>query len=241
MLKIRYTIYNIIYIYMICKCVYTALILCSCIYTAVWEHTTPCVFAVLLGLLLVDVPCVYVLAYITTLHKKGPKQDPANYRISITSCFGKLFTGILNRRLTAFMQDKNISHPFQGAFTKGRRSTDHIFVANTFIDQAKYMGHPLYAAFIDLQKAYNSVNSPLLFRKMIMCGLGPQFCKLVENMYIKAPSRIKLGAKLGANHSPHLWDSDKGTHCHPCYSTCSSQTSFSPSNPTANPQYFTTS
>ena len=95
------------------------------------------------------------------------------------------------------MQDKNISHPFQGAFTKGRRSTDHIFVSNTLIDQAKHKGHPLYAAFIDLQKAYDSVNRPLRFREMIMCGLEPQFCKLVENMYIKASSRIKLGAKLG--------------------------------------------
>ena len=120
-------------------------------------------------------------AYIITLHKKGPKQNPANYRpISITSCFGKLFTTILNRRLTTFMNDQNISHPFQGAFTKGRRGTDHIFVANTLIDQAKHMGHPLYTAFIDLQKAYDSVSWSLLFRKMIMCGLGPQFCKLLE-------------------------------------------------------------
>ena len=48
-----------------------------------------------------------------------------------------------------------------------------------------------------VQKAYDSVNCPLLLRKMIMCGLGPQFCKLVENMYIRAASRIKLGAKQG--------------------------------------------
>ena len=78
-------------------------------------------------------------AYITTLHKKGSKQDPANYHpISITSCFGKLLTGILNTRLMNFMEDTNISHPFQGAFTKDRRGTDHIFVANTLIDQAKH-------------------------------------------------------------------------------------------------------
>ena len=57
-----------------------------------------------------------------TLHKKGPKKDPANYRpISITRCFGKLFTGILNTCLMQFMADTKISHPFQGTFTKGRR------------------------------------------------------------------------------------------------------------------------
>ena len=59
------------------------------------------------------------------------------------------------------------------------------------------MGHPLYSAFIDLQKAYDSVNRQLLFRKMIMCGLGPQFCKIIEDMYIRACSCIKIGAKLG--------------------------------------------
>ena len=38
-------------------------------------------------------PSLWKQAYITTLHKKGAKQDPANYHpLSITSCFGKLFT-----------------------------------------------------------------------------------------------------------------------------------------------------
>ena len=96
-----------------------------------------------------------------------------------------------------FMADRNISHPFQGAFTKGRRGTDHILVANTLIDQAKHRGHPLYAAFIDLQKAYDSVCRPLLFRKMVICGLGPKFCKLVENTYAQTSAQIKVGSTLG--------------------------------------------
>ena len=49
-------------------------------------------------------------AYITTLYKQGAKNDPANYRpISITSCFGKVFTSILNGRLMSFMIKKNIA------------------------------------------------------------------------------------------------------------------------------------
>ena len=99
----------------------------------------------------------------------------------------------------AFMIKKNIAHPFQGAFTKDRRGTDHIFVANTLTQytQAKHMGHPLYAAFIGLQKAYDSVCRPLLFRKMVVSGLGPKFCNLIENMYENASSCIKLGTALG--------------------------------------------
>ena len=93
------------------------------------------------------------------------------------------------------MVTNNIAHPFQGAFT--RCGSDHILVDNTLIDQAKALGHPLYAAFIDLQKAYDSVCRPLLFRKMVVSGLGPKFCNLVENMYVQASSCIKLGNKLG--------------------------------------------
>ena len=99
-------------------------------------------------------PSPWKTAYITTLRKKGPKQNPANYRpISITSCFSKLFTSILNTRLMHFMKETNLSHPFQGAFSKDKRGTDHIFIANTLIDQAQHFRTPLYAAFIDLQKA----------------------------------------------------------------------------------------
>ena len=63
------------------------------------------------------------------------------------------------------------------------------------------MGHLLYAAFIDLQKAYDSVCRPLLFRKMVSSGLGPKFCQLIENMYANASSCIKLGTMLGTPYS----------------------------------------
>ena len=134
-------------------------------------------------------PSIWKQAYISTLHKKGAKQDPANYHpLSITSCLGKLFTGAFNERLMVFMIRNNFAYPFQGAFTRDRRGTDHIFLANTLIDQAKFLGHPLY----------DSVCRPLLFRKMVMAGLGPKFCNIVEDMYVNASYRIKVGSKLGS-------------------------------------------
>ena len=40
---------------------------------------------------------------------KGDIDDPNNYRgISLLSCFGKLFTSYLNRRLTIFIEKKTL-------------------------------------------------------------------------------------------------------------------------------------
>ena len=62
-------------------------------------------------------PSIWKQAYISTLHKKGAKQDPANYRpLSITSCLGKLFTGALNECPMAFMIRKNIASPLPRRF-----------------------------------------------------------------------------------------------------------------------------
>ena len=68
-------------------------------------------------------------------------------------------------------------------------------MANTLIDQAKDLNLPLYAAFIDLQKAYDSVNRPLL---------GPHFCQLIEHMYVQSTSLIKVGAKLGQSFTTNV-------------------------------------
>ena len=80
---------------------------------------------------------------------------------------------------------------------KGKRGNDHIFVANILINQAKHLNMPLYTPFIDFQKAYDSVNCPHLLRKMVMCGLGPRFCQMIEHMYIQTSSYIKMGATMG--------------------------------------------
>ena len=54
----------------------------------------------------------WTMAIITPIWKAGPKMDPSNYRgISILSCFGKLYTAILNRRLTKYAIAKSILKP----------------------------------------------------------------------------------------------------------------------------------
>ena len=62
-------------------------------------------------------PDTWSQSLIIPIHKKGDKMNPDNYRgITLLSCFGKLFTSIINDRITKFVEDENIlSHHKQAS------------------------------------------------------------------------------------------------------------------------------
>jgi len=66
---------------------------------------------------------------------KGDPKDPNNYRpITILSCLGKLFTSILNDRLTLFLNENNSLDENQAGFRKGYSCSDHIFALHSLIE-----------------------------------------------------------------------------------------------------------
>ena len=88
----------------------------------------------------------------------------------------------------------------------------------TAIDQAKKQKQGLYACFIDLQKAYDTVNHNALWYKMLKMGISTKFVKIVQNIYKNSISNIKLdgrlsetfqikrGTRQGCNLSPNLFN-----------------------------------
>ena len=74
-------------------------------------------------------PDVWSKGVILPLYKnKGDVNDPDNYRgITILSCFGKLFTSVLNNRLNDFLESNNILCEEQAGFRKHYSTVDHIF------------------------------------------------------------------------------------------------------------------
>ena len=63
-----------------------------------------------------------------------------NYRpITIISCLGKLFTSILNERLTKFSVEVNLICENQAGFRKGYSTIDNVFVLHTLIDMFKQL------------------------------------------------------------------------------------------------------
>ena len=73
-------------------------------------------------------------ALIVPIHKKGDVNEPTNYRgISLLDILGKLFTSVINRRLTYFTNIYNCVDESQAGFREGYSTIDNAFVQQTLI------------------------------------------------------------------------------------------------------------
>ena len=73
---------------------------------------------------------------------KGTQTTTENYRpITILSCLGKLFTSVLNERLTKCVEHNAIMEENQAGFRKEHSTIDHIFVLNTLTELFRSQTH----------------------------------------------------------------------------------------------------
>ena len=104
---------------------------------------------------------------VTPVFKKGDKSDPANYRpIAVGEPLCRLYAVILNRRIVSWSEDNGLRAPCQAGF-RPHLSTEHqLFALRHFIERSRFRKQPMFTAFVDLKKAYDSVQHPLLWASL---------------------------------------------------------------------------
>ena len=81
-------------------------------------------------------PEEWSIGIITPLLKTGETNSPDNCRgITLNSWISKLFTRLLNNRLTEVIENKNLLKHNQIGFRKGFHTTDHVLTVKTLIDK----------------------------------------------------------------------------------------------------------
>jgi hypothetical protein len=76
------------------------------------------------------------LSCISFLHKNGDINICDNYQCwSLTSCLGKLFTSLLQKRLHKYMENNALYNIYQAAFKPNYRTSDRIFTIKTLINK----------------------------------------------------------------------------------------------------------
>ena len=126
------------------------------------------------------------------LYKKNDPSDEQNYRgITLVSCFSKIFTGILNNRISNWAESNNILSDSQFGFRKGRSTTDAVFVLNAIIQKILNEKGRLFCAFVDLKRAFDSVYLNGLWFKLHNIGINAKMLRIIKDMYNKVKTCVR--------------------------------------------------
>ena len=101
-------------------------------------------------------------AVLIRLYKnKGDKRICDNYRgISLLVVAGKVFARIILTRIQDMLNRQLLEE--QAGFRPGRSTIDQIFTLKKVMERSREFHQPLHMCFIDLKKAYDSVNREAL-------------------------------------------------------------------------------
>ena len=122
-------------------------------------------------------------AIIRVLHKKKDRTECGNYRgISLVAHADKILLKIIARRLSEYCERVGILPEEQSAFRPNRSTTDTMFVIRRLQELARKKRIPLYVCFIDLTKAYDSVDRTLFWTVLARFGV-PQIMMSVISQF----------------------------------------------------------
>ena len=123
-------------------------------------------------------------ANIILVHKqKGDRAECGNSRgISLLSVAGKVLAKIMLTRLLEHVVVLVLPES-QCGFRRGRRTFDMIFVVRQLQEKYREQHQDLYLTFVDLTKAFDTVNRDLLWNILRKFGCPPTFIAILQQFH----------------------------------------------------------
>ena len=161
------------------------------------------------------VPKKWKEANMIILFKKGNKRDLKNYRpISLLSNIYKLFTRVLTNRMENTL-DRNQPRE-QAGFRSGFSTLDHLHTINQLKEKCQEYNKPLCMAFIDYEKAFDSVETQSVLNALHQQGVEREYIEVLKDIYTDCTTKvmlhkeseeipIKKGVRQGDTISPKLF------------------------------------
>ena len=162
-----------------------------------------------------QLPLGFLDGLVTTLHKKGPREQPSNYRpITLLNSDYRVLAKIMATRLRAVQG--TIIQPEQTGFLPDRHIGENILLAQ-LLPSALPPSSEAVAVFLDFHKAYDTIARQFLFAVMEAMGVGAGFLQWVQlllqgtaacavvNGFVSRLFPYTAGVRQGCPLSPQLY------------------------------------
>jgi hypothetical protein len=138
----------------------------------------------------------WTTAILIRLYKnKGDRTVCGNYRgISLLVVTGKIFSRIILNRIQNLI-DKQLLEQ-QAGFRRNKSTIDQIFTLKLIMEKSQEYNKPLFLCFIDLQKAYDSVDRNLLWKVCRCYGISEKLTRLLKLLHSKTKARVRINGEL---------------------------------------------
>merc|ERR1712236_174447 len=139
----------------------------------------------------------WLVSRTTMIPKKNKPKILEHRPIAVTVNSNKIICTILREKIEEFLEESGVKFNNQFGFTAGGRVEHCMFILNyitnmSFERRGKYE-KPLYFAFIDFKKAYDSIDRKKLIEVLIGYKINPKIIDLIVQMYKDDYTILKLG------------------------------------------------
>jgi hypothetical protein len=140
------------------------------------------------------IPVDWARGVIIPIFKDGDRQNVDNYRgITLLSVVGKLYTSILNNRISEWLEKEKKLVEEQGGFRKKRSTVEQIFILKETIQGRRRKKKKTCCCFLDIRKAYDTVFREGVWEGLWVKGIGGKMWRVLKNLYQEVGSCVRLG------------------------------------------------
>ena len=164
-------------------------------------------------------PTKFKMAKIVPIFKSGDQSDMSNYRpIALLNVIGKLLEKCFYNRLISFVSNENILFNGQYGFRKGHQTVHAVMDLVNFVAKTWEHDKVVAGVFVDLKKAFDTVDHEILLKKLSMNGVRGCTLKWVESylynrkQFVTIPKTAQTYTPSPIIETPSLYCSDQNSY-----------------------------
>ena len=119
-----------------------------------------------------EIPSELKMAKVTPIFKQGARAEISNYRpISVLPFFSKIFERVMYDRLFSYIKHKNLLYKLQHGFQPAHSTSMSLLDIQDKISEAMDKNEYSLGIFLDLAKAFDTVDHSILLAKLEHYGI----------------------------------------------------------------------